>query len=162
MDSDCIRFGPGTAVSLSGRDWNTCLNHCLPPFERTETVRRQPLLLNHRPHRVRTPRLQFAPSVFLRFYIDRSSSFRQSIQFLDAMVGVRTAEPYRSWVCHNGLWTLSRRQIYNPRFGNSLCALGAIVPPSVVEMYVYSRYCLPAGGLRRISSPGFTSWTFSP
>ncbi len=87
---------PGTAVSLSGRDWNTCLNHCLPPFERTETVRRQPLLLNHRPHRVRTPRLQFAPSVFLRFYIDRSSSFRQSIQFLDAMVGVRTAEPYRS------------------------------------------------------------------
>ncbi len=39
MDSDCIRFGPGTAVSLSGRDWNTCLNHCLPPFERTETVR---------------------------------------------------------------------------------------------------------------------------
>ncbi len=22
---------PGTAVSLSGRDWNTCLNHCLPP-----------------------------------------------------------------------------------------------------------------------------------
>ncbi len=85
MDSDCIRFGPGTAVSLSGRDWNTCLNHCLPPFERTETVRRQPLLLNHRPHRVRTSRLQFAPSVFLRFYIDRSSSFRQSIQFLDAM-----------------------------------------------------------------------------
>jgi len=52
--------------------------------------------------------------------------------------------------------------IYNPRFGNSLCALRAIVPPSVVEMYVYSRYCLPAGGLRRISSPGFTSWTFSP
>ncbi len=45
MDSDCIRFGPGTAVSLSGRDWNTCLNHCLPPCERTETVRRQPLLL---------------------------------------------------------------------------------------------------------------------
>ncbi len=32
--------------------------------------------------------------------------------------------------------------IYNPRFGNSLCALRAIVPPSVVEMYVYSRYCL--------------------
>ncbi len=94
--SDCIRFGPGTAVSLSGRDWNTCLNHCLPPFERTETVRRQPLLLNHRPHRVRTPRLQFAPSVFLRFYIDRSSSFRQSIQFLGAMVGVRTAKPYRN------------------------------------------------------------------
>ncbi len=148
-------------MSLSGRDWNTCLNHCLPPFERTETVRRQPLLLNHRPHRVRTPRLQFAPSVFLRFYIDRSSSFRQSIQFLGAMVVYerpsRVETKSVTMDCgryHGG--------IYNPRFGNSLCALRAIVPPSVVEMYVYSRYCLPASGLRRISSPGFTSWTFSP
>ncbi len=48
------------------------------------------------PYVMRTPRLQFAPSVFLRFYIDRSSSFRQSIQLLGAMVGVRTAEPYRN------------------------------------------------------------------
>ncbi len=31
VDSGCIRFGPGTAVSLSGRGWNMCLNHCLPP-----------------------------------------------------------------------------------------------------------------------------------
>ncbi len=62
VDSDCIRFGPGTAVSLSGRDWNTCLNHCLPPSKGQRRFRRQLLLLNHRPHRVRTPRLQFAPS----------------------------------------------------------------------------------------------------
>ncbi len=114
------------------------------------------LLLNHRPHRVRTPRLQFAPSVFWRFYIDRSSSFRQSIQLLGAMVVCerpsRIGTKSVTMDCgryHGG--------IYNPRFGNSLCTLRAIVPPSVVEMYVYSRYCLAAGGLHRISSPGFTS-----
>ncbi len=131
------------------------------PFERTETVRRQSLLLNHRPHRVRTPRLQFAPSVFLRFYIDRSSSFRQSIQLLGAMVVCERPSRIgtKSVTMDCGRYYGG---IYNPRFGNSLCTLRAIVPPSVVEMYVYSRYCLAAGGLHRISSPGFTSWTFSP
>ncbi len=148
-------------MSLSGRDWNTCLNHCLPPFERTETVRRQPLLLNHRPHRVRTPRLQFAPSVFLRFYIDRSSCFGNRSSFW--MLWWVYERPSRI-EAESVTMDCGRYQggMYNPRFGNSLCALRAIVPPSVVEMYVYSRYCLPAGGLRRISSPGFTSWTFSP
>ncbi len=103
---------PGTTVSLSGRDWNTCLNHCLPPFERTETVSLSALATKSSPsHRVRTPRLQFATVRVLRFYIDRSASFRQSIQLLGAMVGVRRAEPYRNKVCHTGLWTLSRRHI---------------------------------------------------
>ncbi len=161
MDSDCIRFGPGTAVSLSGRDWNTCLNHCLPPFERTETVRRQPLLLNHRPHRVRTPRLQFARQCFWDFTLTVQAVFgnRSSFWVLWWVYERPSRIETKSVTMDCGRY---HGGIYNPRFGNSLCALRAIVPPSVVEMYVYSRYCLPAGGLRRISSPGFTSWTFSP
>ncbi len=148
-------------MSLSGRDWNTCLNHCLPPFERTETVRCQPLLLNQRPHRVRTPRLQFAPSVFLRFTLTVQAVFGNRSSFW--MLWWVYKRPSRI-EAESVTMDCGRYQggIYNPRFGNSLCALRAIVPPSVVEMYVYSRYCLPAGGLRRISSPGFTSWTLSP
>ncbi len=86
------------------------------------------------------------PVSVLRFYMDRSSSFRQSIQLLGAMVGVRRAEPYRNKVCHTGLWTLSRRHIQPKVWKIPLHIRGrstrAIVPPSVVKMYVYSRYLL--------------------
>ncbi len=148
---------PVTAVSLSGRDWNTCQNHCLPPSKG------QLLLLNHRPHRVRTPRLQFAPSGKL---LDRSSSFRQSIQILGAMVGVRRAEAYRNKVCHTGLWTLSRRHIQPKVWKCPLHIRGrskrAIFHLSWSRCMCIQDICLAAGGLRRIPSPGFTSWTFSP
>ncbi len=62
VDSDCIRLGPGDcSVTLRPR-LEYVPKSLSTPFERTETFRRQLLLLNHHPHRVRTPRLQFAPS----------------------------------------------------------------------------------------------------
>ncbi len=64
VDSDCIRFGPGDCSVTLRPILEYVPKSLSTPFERIETVRRQPLLLNHRPHRVRTPRLQFAPSVF--------------------------------------------------------------------------------------------------
>ncbi len=133
-------------MSLSGRDWNTCLNHCLPPSKGQRRFRRQLLLLNHRPHRVRTPRLQFASSGLWDFTLTVQAVFGKSIQLLGAMVGVRRAEAYRNKVCHTGLWTLSRRHIQPKVWKCPLHIRGrstrAIVPPNVVKMYVYSRYLL--------------------
>ncbi len=116
---------PGTAVSLSGRDWNTCLNHCLPPFERTETVSPSALATKSSPSQSADAQTAICPVRALRFYIDRSSSFRQSIQLLGAMVGVRRAEAYRNKVCHTGLWTLLRRHM-QPKDWNALCTSEAI------------------------------------
>ncbi len=67
-------------MSLSGQDWVTCLNHCLPLSGRRR-FRFRPLLQSYRLHRGRMPRLQCpAPVRALRIYIDRSASFRQSDQ----------------------------------------------------------------------------------
>ncbi len=62
VDRDCIRFGPGDcSVTLRPR-LEYVPKSLSTPFEGQRRFRRQLLLLNHRPHRVRTPRLQFAPS----------------------------------------------------------------------------------------------------
>ncbi len=116
------------------------------PFERTETVRRQPLLLNHRPHRVRTPRLQFAPSVFWDFTLTVQAVFGNRSSF------------WVLWWVYEGPSRIETKSvtldcgryhggIYNPKFGKSPLHIRgrstrAIVPPSVVKMYVYSRYLL--------------------
>ncbi len=81
------------------------------PFERTETVSPSALATKSSPSQSADAQTAICPVRALRFYIDRSGSFRQSIQLLGAMVGVRRAEPYRNKVCHTGLWTLSRRHI---------------------------------------------------
>ncbi len=154
-------------MSLSGRDWNTCLNHCLPPSKGQKRFRRQLLLLNHRPHRCADAQTAICPVRVLRFYIDRSSSFRQSIQLLGAMLGVRRPEPYRKQSLSHWIVDAITEAYTTQGLENALCTLGAVQRGlsfhlSMVKMYVYSRYCLAAGGLRRIPSPGFTSWTFSP
>ncbi len=112
-------------MSLSGRDWNTCLNHCLPPFERTETVRRQPLLLNHTPSQSCGRQTAVCPVSVFEIYIDRSSKFSA----IDPVSGCYGG-------CTNGRavsklslsqWSVDavKEADTNPRFGNSLCALRA-------------------------------------
>ncbi len=103
---------PGTAVSLSGRDWKEYVPKSLStPFERTETVLLSALATKSSPSQSADTQTAVCPVRALRFYIDRSASFWQSIQLLDAMVGVRRAKPYRNKVCHTRLWMLSRRHI---------------------------------------------------
>ncbi len=145
-DSDCIRFGPGDcSVTLRPR-LEYVPKSLSTPFERTETVRLQPLLLNHRPHRVRTPRLQFAPSVFWDFTLTVQAVFGNRSSF------------WVLWWVYEGPSCIETKSvtldcgryhggIYNPRFGKSPLHIRgrstrAIVPPSVVKMYVYSRYLL--------------------
>ncbi len=94
-------FGPLTSVPKS----------LSTPFERTETVSPSALATKSSPSQSADAQTAICPVRALRFYIDRSGSFRQSIQLLGAMVGVRRAEPYRNKVCHTGLWTLSWRHI---------------------------------------------------
>ncbi len=111
VDSDCIRFGPGDcSVTLRPR-LEYVPKSLSTPFERTETVSLSALATKSSPSQSADPQTAICPVRALRFYIDRSASFRQSIQLLGAMVGVRRAEPYRNKVCHTGLWTLSRRHI---------------------------------------------------
>ncbi len=63
-----------TAASLSGREWDTCLNHYLPPSRRRLFLC-LPYLPSQQPRVKQTLRLRC-----LRIYIDRSASFRQSDQ----------------------------------------------------------------------------------
>ncbi len=81
----------------------------------------------------------------LRFYIDRSSSFRQSIQLLGAMEGVRRAEPYRKQSLSHWIVDTTTEAYTTQGLENALCTLGAVQRGlsfhlSVVKMYVYSRY----------------------
>ncbi len=83
----------------------------------------------------------------LRFYIDRSSSFRQSIQLLGAMEGVRRAEPYRKQSLSHWIVDTTTEAYTTQGLENALCTLGAVQRGlsfhlSVVKMYVYSRYLL--------------------
>ncbi len=146
VDSDCIRFGPGDcSVTLRPR-LEYVPKSLSTPFERTETFSPSALATKSSPSQSADAQTAICPVRALRFYIDRSSSFRQSIQLLGAMVGVQRAEAYRNKVCHTGLWTLSRRHIQPKVWKCPLHIRGrstrAIVPPSVVKMYVYSRYLL--------------------
>ncbi len=59
---------PVTAASLSGREWDTCLNHYLPPFK---TVSLSALS---------SAQTSVCPVRALRIYIDCSASFRLSDQ----------------------------------------------------------------------------------
>ncbi len=111
VDSDCIRFGPrDCSVTLRPR-LEYVPKSLSTPFERTETVSPSALATKSLPSQSADAQTAICPVRTLRFYIDRSGSFRQSIQLLGAMVGVRRAEPYRNKVCHTGLWTLSQRHI---------------------------------------------------
>ncbi len=103
-------------MSLSGRDCNTCLNHCLPPSKGQRRFRRQSLQLNHRPHRVRTPRLQFAPSGLWDFTLTVQAVFGNRSSF------------WVLWWVYEGPSRIETKSvtldcgsyhggIYNPRFG---------------------------------------------
>ncbi len=139
---------PGTAVSLSGRDWNRCLNHCLPPVERTETVSPSALATNHRPHRVRMPRLQFAPSGLWDFTLTVQAVFGNRSSFW-VLWWCTKGRAVSNKVCHTGLWTLSRRHI-QPKVWK--CPLhirgpfqrGLSFHLSVVKMYCIQDLCLAA------------------
>ncbi len=133
-------------MSLSGRDWNTCLNHCLPPSKGQRRFRRQPLLLNHRPHRVRTPRLQFARQGFEILHW----TFRQ-FSAIDPAFGCYggctkgqavSKQSLSHWIVHGITEAYTTQGLEN-----ALCTLGAVQRGlsfhlSVVKMYVYSRYLL--------------------
>ncbi len=164
VDSDCIRFGPGDcSVTLRPR-LEYVPKSLSTPFERTETVSPSALATKSSPSQSADAQTAICPVRALRFYIDRSSSFRQSIQLLGAMV--RRAEAYRNKVCHTGLWTLSRRHIQPKVWKCPLHIRGrstrAIFHLAWSRCMCIQDICLAAGGLRRIPSPGFTSWTFSP
>ncbi len=95
VDSDCIRFGPGDcSVTLRPR-FEYVPKSLSTPFERTETVSPSALATKSSPSQSADAQTAICPVRALRFYIDRSSSFRQSIQLLGAMVGVRRADAYR-------------------------------------------------------------------
>ncbi len=168
MDSDCIRFGPGDcSVTLRPR-LEYVPKSLSTPFERTETVSPSTFATKSSPSQSADAQTAICPVRALRFCIDRSASFRQSIQLLGAMVGVRRAEPYRNKVCHTGLWTLSWRHI-QPLRGSRIQPLHirgrstrVIVPPEHgQDVCVFKIFAWQPVGLRRIPSPGFTSWTFS-
>ncbi len=146
MDSNCIRFGSGDR-SVTLRPRLECVPKSLStPFERTETVSPSALTTKSSPSQSADAQTAICPVRALRFYIDRSSSFQQSIQLLGATVVYegpsRIETKFVTLDCgryHGG--------IYNPRFGNALCTLGAVQRGlsfhlSVVKMYVYSRYLL--------------------
>ncbi len=146
VDSDCIRLGPGDcSVTLRPR-LGYEPKSLSTPFERTETVSPSALATKSSPSQSADAQTAICPVRALRFYIDRSSSFRQSIQLLGAMVGVRRAEAYRNKVCHTGLWTLSRRHI-QPKDWNAPAHqrpfnVGYRFLLGVVKRYVYPRYLL--------------------
>ncbi len=154
-------------MSLSGRDWNTCLNHCLPLSKGQRRFRCQPLLLSHRPHRVRMPRLQFAQAGLGDFKLSVQPVFDNRSSF------------WVLWWVYKGPSRIETKSvtldcgryhggIYNPRFGK--CPLHirgrstrAIVPPERgQDVCVFKIFAWQPVGLRRIPLPGFTSWTFSP
>ncbi len=125
VDSECIQLGPGDcSVTLRPR-LEYVPKSLSTPFERTETVSPSALATKSSPSQSADAQTAICPVRALRFYIDRSSSFRQSIQLLGAMVDVRRAEAYRNKVCHTGLWTLSRRHI-QPKDWNAPCTSEAI------------------------------------
>ncbi len=133
-------------MSLSGRDWVTCLNHYLPPSERRR-FRCHPLLLSHLPHRVQMPRLQCALSGLWGFTLTVQPVFGNRTIFLCAMVVVRRAEPCRNKDCHTGLWTLSQRHMQakvwkTPSAHQRPFNEGYRFLLDVVKRYVYSRYLL--------------------
>ncbi len=122
FDSD-----PGTTVSLSGRDCS-----------RTQMVSLSALATDCS-----------LPVRALRICIDRSANFRQSIQLSCAMVVVRGQSRVETKSVTLGCGRY-HGGIYKPRFGNALCTLGAVqrgllLHLSMVNRYVYSRYCLAAG-----------------
>ncbi len=167
MDSDCIRFGPGDcSVTLRPR-LEYVPKSLSTPFERTETVSPSALASKSSPSQSVDAQTAICPVRALRFYIDCSSSFRQSIQLLGAMVvyegpsRIKTKSVTLDCGRYHG-------GIYNPRFGK--CPLHirgrstrAIVPPERgQDVCVFKIFAWQPVGLRRIPSPGFTSWTFSP
>ncbi len=141
MDSDCIRFGPGDcSVTLRPRLENVPKS-LSTPFERTETVRRQPLLLIIALTECGRPDCSLPRQCFCDFTLTVQAVFGNRSSF---------------WVlgrCTNGQavskqslshWIVDAiTEAYTTQgLENSLCTLRAIVPPSVVKMYVYSRYLL--------------------
>ncbi len=166
VDSDCIRFGPGDcSVTLRPR-LEYVPKSLSTPFERTETVRRQPLLLNHRPHRVRTPRLQFARQCFeiLHWPFKQFSVIDPAFGCYGGCTKGRAVskQSLSHWIVDAITEAYTTQGLENP-----LCTLGA-VQRGLSFYLAWSRcmciqdICLAASGLRRIPSPGFTSWTFSP
>ncbi len=125
VESDCIRFGPGDcSVTLRPR-LEYVPKSLSTPFERTETVSPSALATNHRPHRVLDTQTAICPVRALRFYIDRSSSFGNRSSF------------WVLWWVYEGPRRIETKSvtldcgryhggIYNPRFGNALCTLGAV------------------------------------
>ncbi len=79
VDSDCIRFGPGDcSVTLRPR-LEYVPKSLSTPFEMTETVSPSALATKSSPSQSADAQTAICPVRALRFYIDRSSSFRQSI-----------------------------------------------------------------------------------
>ncbi len=107
VDSDCIRFGPGDCSVTFQPRLEYVPKSLSTPFKRTETVSLSALATKSSPSQSADAQTAVCPVRALRFYIDRSASFRQSIQLLSAMVVVRRAEPYRNKVCHTVLWTVA-------------------------------------------------------
>ncbi len=83
--------------------------------------------------------------------------FGNRTSFSCAMVVVRRAGPCRNKDFPTGLRTLSWLHI-RAKVWNALCTLGltqqGLSPPPI--------FAWQPAGLRRIPSPGFTSWMFSP
>ncbi len=95
VDSDCIRFGPGDCtVTLRPRlDY---VPKSLSILSGHRQFRYRPCLLSHRPHGVRTLRLQCVPSGLWGFKLTIRPVFGNRTSFLCAMVVVR-----RAGLCRN-------------------------------------------------------------
>ncbi len=98
----------------------------------------------------------------LRIYIDRSASFRQSNQLLSAMVVVRRAvskQRLSHWIVDAIMAAYTSQGLECPLHlrANSTRAIA-----SSGEVCLFKIFAWQPAGLRRIPSPGFTSWTFSP
>ncbi len=148
VDSDCIRFGSGDrSVTLRPR-LEYVPKSLSTPFERTETVSLSALATKSSPSQSADAQTAVCPVRALRFYIDRSSSVRQSIQLLGAMVGATKGRAVSKQSLSHWIVDAITEAYTTQGLENALCTLGAVQRVywvwalSVVKMYVYSRYLL--------------------
>ncbi len=167
VSSDCIRFGPRDC-SVTLRPRLGYVPKSLSTSFRSQTVSLSALAAELSSSQRANAQAAVCPVRALRIYIDRSASFRQSDQLFVCYGGSTKGRAVsKNKDCHTGLWTLSWRHMrakdWNALYTSEAIQRGLSLPPGRGREVCLSQiFAWQPAGLRRIPSPGFTSWMFSP